>query len=248
MQSDTSNEQSPLFDARMAGALWLVVIIVSIGALLGDANLDMAGDPTTLAANVLASASKIRLTFVLFFLGKVCYLGVSALLYELLKPVNKSIALFAAFCGLAGLLRGGGGHFNVLTALSLLEDSRRAIGPVAAQMQDSARLLLATQPGFSGEDVYFGFQILCIGYLITRSRFLPRAIGVLLVLGGLGFLITSFTSFLSPALGERMAPLLLPIVLLGESALAVWLLVKGVDVEEWQATRTCSSAINPAAR
>jgi hypothetical protein len=223
-------------------------MLVSIGAVLGGASLDMRGDPGTLTANVLASASKIRLTFLLFFLGKICYLGVTVLLYQLLKPVNKSVALFGAFCGLAGLLRGGGGHFNVLTALSLLEESRRAVAPVAGQLADSAKLLLATVPGFSGEDVYFGFQILSVGYLITRSRFVPRAIGALLVLGGAGFLITSVTNFVSPALGDRLAPVLLPIVLLGEGSLALWLLVKGVDVERWRSTTTRSSTINPAAR
>jgi hypothetical protein len=248
MPSDTSAEPSPLFEARMAGALWLIVILVSIGAVLGGASLDMRGDPETLAANVLASASKIRLTFLLFFLGKICYLGVTVLLYQLLKPVNKSVAMFGAFCGLAGLLRGGGGHFNVLTALSLLEESRRAIAPVASQLADSAKLLLATVPGFSGEDVYFGFQILSVGYLIARSRFVPRAIGVLLVLGGVGFLITSVTNFVSPVLGDRLAPVLLPIVLLGEGSLALWLLLKGVDVEQWQATIARSSTINSAAR
>jgi len=248
MPSDTSPEPSPLFDARMAGALWLIVILVSIGAVLGGASLDMRGDPETLAANVLASASKIRLTFLLFFLGKICYLGVTVLLYQLLKPVNKSVALFGAFCGLAGLLRGGGGHFNVLTALSLLEESRRAVAPVASQLADSAKLLLATVPGFSGEDVYFGFQILSVGYLIARSRFVPRAIGVLLVLGGVGFLITSVTNFVSPVLGDRLAPLLLPIVLLAEGSLALWLLVKGVDVEQWRLTTARTSTINPAAR
>jgi len=248
MPSDTSPEPSPLFDARMAGALWLIVILVSIGAVLGGASLDMRGDPGTLTANVLASASKIRLTFLLFFLGKICYLGVTVLLYQLLKPVNKSVALFGAFCGLAGLLRGGGGHFNVLTALSLLEESRRAVAPVAGQLADSAKLLLATVPGFSGEDVYFGVQILSVGYLITRSRFVPRAIGALLVLGGAGFLITSVTNFVSPALGDRLAPVLLPIVLLGEGSLALWLLVKGVDVERWRSTTARSSTINPAAR
>ena len=248
MQSDTAAEPSPLFDARMAGALWLIVILVSIGAVLGGASLDMRGDPETLAANVLASASKIRFTFLLFFLGKICYLGVTVLLYQLLKPVNKSVAMFAAFCGLAGLLRGGAGHFNVLTALSLLEESRRAIAPVAGQLGDSAKLLLATVPGFSGEDVYFGFQILSVGYLIASSRFIPRAIGVLLVVGGVGFLITSVTNFLSPPLGDRLAPVLLPIVLLGEGSLAMWLLLKGVDVERWRATKARASTINPAER
>jgi hypothetical protein len=247
MPSDTSAEPSPLFEGRMAGALWLIVILVSIGAVLGGASLDMRGDPETLAANVLASASKIRLTFLLFFLGKICYLGVTVLLYQLLKPVNKSVALFGAFCGLAGLLRGGAGHFNVLTALSLLEESRRAIAPVAGQLADSAKLLLATVPGFSGEDVYFGFQILSVGYLIARSPFIPRAIGVVLVVGGVGFLITSVTNFLSPALGDRLSPVLLPIVLLGEGSLALWLLVRGVDVDRWRSTTARSSTINPAA-
>jgi hypothetical protein len=237
MQSDTFAEPSPLFDARMAGALWLVVILVSIGAVFGGASLDMRGDPATLAANVLASASKIRFTFLLFFLGKICYLGVTVLLYQLLKPVNKSVVMFGAFCGLAGLLRGGAAHFNVLTALSLLEESRRAIAPVAGQLADSAKLLLATVPGFSGEDVYFGFQILSVGYLI----------GVVLVVGGVGFLITSVTNFLSPALGDRLSPVLLPIVLLGEGSLALWLLVRGVDVDRWRSTTARSSTINPAA-
>jgi len=232
----------------MAGALWLTVILVSIVAVLGGTSLDVHGDPGTLAANALASASKIRLTFVLFFFGKVCYLGVTVLLYELLKPVNKSVALFGAFCGLAGLLSGGAGHINLLTALSLLEESRRATEPVASQLQGAAKIILGTVPRFSGEDVWFGFQILSVGYLIVRSHFIPRAIGVLLVLGGSCFLIISFTNFMSPALGDRLAPLLLPIVLLGEGSLALWLLVRGVNVERWRSTVARRATINPAAR
>ena len=248
MPSDTSTEPSPQFGARMAGALWLIVILVSIVAVLGGTSLDVHGAPGTLAANALASASKIRLTFVLFFFGKVCYLGVTVLLYELLKPVNKSVALFGAFCGLAGLLSGGAGHINLLTALSLLEESRRATEPIASQLQGAAKILLGTVPRFSGEDVWFGFQILSVGYLIARSHFIPRAIGALLVLGGSCFLITSFTNFMSPALGDRLAPLLLPIVLLGEGSLALWLLLRGVNVERWRSTTARPSAINPAAR
>jgi hypothetical protein len=232
----------------MAGALWLTVILVSIVAVLGGTSLDVHGDPGTLAANALASASKIRLTFVLFFFGKVCYLGVTVLLYELLKPVNKSVALFGAFCGLAGLLSGGAGHINLLTALSLLEESRRATEAVASQLQGAAKIILGTVPRFSGEDVWFGFQILSVGYLIVRSHFIPRAIGVLLVLGGSCFLIISFTNFMSPALGDRLAPLLLPIVLLGEGSLALWLLVRGVNVERWRSTVARRATINPAAR
>ena len=244
MPSDTSTEPSPLFGARMAGALWLIVILASIAAVIGGTSLDLRGDPATLAANALASAPRIRLAFVMLFFGKICYLGGTVLLYELLKPVNKSVALFGAFCGLAGLLSGAHG-LNQLTALSLLEESRRATEPVASQLQGAVKIFLA--PGFSGEDVFFGCQIASVGYLIARSSFLPRAIGVLLMLGGAGFLITSFAKFVSPALGARLSPLILPIAVLGEGSLALWVLVKGVNVEQWRSTVARRAAIDPAA-
>ena len=244
MPSDTSTEPSPLFGARMAGALWLIVILASILAVVGGASLDLRGDPATIAANALASAPRIRLAFVMLFFGKICYLGGTVLLYELLKPVNKSVALFGAFCGLAGLLSGAHG-LNQLTALSLLEESRRATEPVASQLQGAVKIFLA--PGFSGEDVFFGCQIVSVGYLIARSSFLPRAIGVLLMLGGAGFLITSFAKFVSPALGARLSPLILPIAVLGEGSLALWVLVKGVNVEQWRSTVARRAAIDPAA-
>jgi hypothetical protein len=248
MASDISTETSPLFTARMAGALWLIVILVSVAAVIGGTSLDLHGDPDTLVANALSAASSIRVTFALFFFGKVCYMGVTALLYELLKPVNKSLALFGAFCGVAGLLSGGFGHYNLLTALSLLEESRRAAEPLAGQLAGAAKTLLSIVPRFSGEDVWFGFQILSVGYLIVRSSFLPRAIGALLVLGGACFLITSFTNFVAPSLGDRLAPVLLPIVILGEGALALWLLVKGVNVDQWRSTKARRATINPAGR
>ena len=247
MPSDTSTEPSPLFAARMAGALWLIVILASAVAVIGEASLDLHGDPEALAANVLASASKIRLIFVALFFGKICYIGVTVLLYELLKPVNKSVALFGAFCGLAGLLTGAGGSINLLSALTLLEEARRATEPVASQLRGVVKILLGAD-GFSGEDFFFGCQILSAGFLIVRSHFIPRAIGVLLVLGGLSFLTTSVTTLMSPTLGARVAPLILPIVALGEGSLALWLLVRGVNVEKWRSTTTRPSTINPAAR
>ena len=247
MPSDTSTEPSPLVGARMAGALWLIVILASIVAVIAEASLDLHGDPGTLAANVLASASKIRFIFVALFFGKICYIGVTVLLYELLKPVNKSVALFGAFCGLAGLLTGAGGSINLLTALTLLEEARRATEPVASQLRGVVKILLGAD-GFSGEDFFFGCQILSVGYLIVRSYFVPRAIGALLVLGGLSFLTTSFTTLMSPTLGARVAPLILPIVALGEGSLALWLLVRGVNVEQWRSTVARRATINPAAR
>jgi hypothetical protein len=248
MQPDTSTEPSPLFTARMAGALWLIVIVAGIIAVLGGASLDTSGDPGTLAANALASASKVRLAFVINFFGKICYLGVTVLLYELLKPVNRSVALFGAFCGFAGLMSGAG-SVNSFAALSLLEESRRAAGPIAGQLQATVKMFLnAGGPGFGVEMVYFGCQIVSVGYLIVRSHFIPRAIGVLMLLAGSSYIVVSFTSFVSPALGPRLLPLIVPIALLGEGALALWLLVKGVNVEAWRSVAGHRATMQPVAR
>jgi hypothetical protein len=77
--------------------------------------------------------------------------------------------------------------------------------------------------------VWFGFYCLLIGYLIVRSTFLPRALGVLMAFGGLGWL-----TFLSPSLARSLSPYNLAPGIIGEGALTVWLLVKGVDVRRWK--------------
>jgi hypothetical protein len=96
--------------------------------------------------------------------------------------------------------------------------------------------------------VYFGCQIVSVGYLIVRSHFIPRAIGALLVLAGSSYIVASFTSFVSPVLGPRLLPLIVPIALLGEGALTLWLLIRGVNVEQWQSMSASRAAIHPVAR
>jgi hypothetical protein len=83
--------------------------------------------------------------------------------------------------------------------------------------------------------VFFGFSCLALGYLIFRSAYLPKAIGVLLAVAGACYLLNSFTRFLYPAAGAALfnAGILLP-CFVAELALALWLLVKGVDVAKWQ--------------
>jgi hypothetical protein len=78
--------------------------------------------------------------------------------------------------------------------------------------------------------IFFGSQILTIGYLITRSTLIPRFLGVLLMLGGASYLINSFTNFVAPNVGIHLMPLIIPIAIFGEGALTFWLLVKGVKV------------------
>jgi hypothetical protein len=89
--------------------------------------------------------------------------------------------------------------------------------------------------------VFFGFDILCMAYLVLRSTFLPRAIGVLLAIDGLAYLVYSFADFLAPGFAAQLVPWVQLPALLGEGSLCLWLLVVGLDVERWH--KAASAAI-----
>jgi hypothetical protein len=225
-----SSTDSPQTTARLAGALWLIVIAVSIASLFAAPSVNINGSPAQTAASILAAETPYRLAFALLFVGSLCYLGVTALLYELLRPVNRSVALFGAFAGLAGLTIGAASAVNELGALDLLKQASAAAPAVASQLQTIAQFALRDGPEFKVGMVFFGLQIASVGYLILRSGLVPRIIGGVLVAGGLSYIITSFATFVAPEVGARLSPLVIPIAIVGEGSLTLWLLFKGVSV------------------
>ncbi|HJQ53149.1 MAG TPA: DUF4386 domain-containing protein [Gemmatimonadaceae bacterium] len=232
MPSDTI--ESPVTTARFAGALWLIVIIASLIDVLAVPAINTTGTPAQTAASVLASEGPIRLGFALNVLVSVCYLGVTALLYDLLRPVGRGLALFGAFAGVGGIIVGAASAVDELAALGLLRDAATATPDTANQLQTIAQLAFRAGPEFAVSMVFFGFQIVSVGYLIFRSTFLPRIIGAVLVLGGASYIAISLAKFVAPTLGMRMGPLVIPIAIIGEGALTLWLLFKGVDAERWR--------------
>ena len=225
---------SPETTARLAGALWLIVIAVSIASLFAAPSVNTNGSAAETAASILAAETPYRLAFALLFVGSLCYLGVTALLYELLRPVSRSVALFGALAGLAGLTIGAANAVNELGALDLLKQASTAAPATANQLQAIAQFALRDGPEFKVGMVYFGLQIASIGYLILRSTLVPRVIGAVLVAGGLSYIISSFATFVAPAVGARLSPLVIPIAILGEGSLTLWLLFKGVNANASQ--------------
>jgi hypothetical protein len=88
--------------------------------------------------------------------------------------------------------------------------------------------------GYDIYTVFFGFDIICMAYLVLRSTFLPRAIGVLLAIDGLAYLGNSFADVLAPGFAAQLVPWIQLPALVGEGSLCLWLLVVGVDGERWQ--------------
>ena len=225
---------SPRTTARLAGLLWLIVIAVSIVAVVINPALNLQGSPADTAATLLAAETPFRLAFAALFVGSVCYLGVTALLYELLRPVSKRVALFGAFAGLIGLAVGAATSVNELVALELLEKAARSAPARVNELQAIAQSSLYAGPEFSISMVYFGLHVASIGFLILRSNFLPRIIGGVLIAGGSSYVVASFTTFVAPGVGALLSPLVIPIAILGEGSLTLWLLIKGVNVEKWR--------------
>ncbi len=232
--TERSEAAAPALKARIAGSLWLIVIVTGGFALGATSRLIVRDDAAATANNVLANESLLRLSIVSDLIAAVCYVGVTVLLYELLKPVSRSLSLLAAFFGLGGVAIGGILHLSRVPPLLLLEGDRYLGVFTTSQLQ--ATMLMSLNLYASALYiclVLFGVQCFIIGYLIVRSTFLPWILGVLLAVGGLAYVIGSFANFLSPSFGAVLSPFVSLAALLGEGSVTLWLLILGVNVPRW---------------
>ena len=226
-------EESPRLKARIAGACWLLCIVAGMVGFIAGGPLIVANDAAATATNILANESLFRFGFAANLISGLSYVGVTVFMYYVLKPVSRSLSLLAAFFGLAGVAIGGVAWVSNLVPLTLLHGDQYLTALTASQLQalSLAALKLQTHVFFIGM-VFFGIQCISIGYLVARSSFLPRILGVLLGLGGTCYVIASFANFLLP-LGARLMPFVVPVALIGEGSLTVWLLIKGLNEQRW---------------
>ena len=227
--------ESPVLQARIAGACWLLCIVAGLASFIAAGPLIVANDAATTEANILANESLYRLGFALDLISGASYLGTTVFLYWVLKPVGRSVSLLAAFFGLAGVAIGGVAWVSRLGVLVLLHGDQYLSAFTTNQLQAMALIALKLQlQVFTIGMVFFGVQCISIGFLVARSTFLPRILGILLSIGGTSYVIASFASFLIPSFGAHLISFVLPVALIGEGSLTVWLLVKGVNIQRWK--------------
>jgi hypothetical protein len=235
-------ESSPRLQARLAGVCYLITI--GAGAfdhLFVGAKLIVPGDAAATANNILASASLYRLAFALDMIP--VYAVVTVLFYQLFRPVNQSLSLLAAFSSLLGGAVGSGAGVFQLAPLVILGDTPGVGGLGIEQRQALAMMFLKLhESGFTISLMFFGFYCLLLGWLIIASTFMPRAVGVLLVVGGLAYMTYSFADFVSPHLAAGFASWPLLLGTLGEVALTLWLLVVGLNASRWREQAAASAA------
>lgn len=229
-------ESAPQRYARIGGALYLGNIVLGIVGQVVQGNVIVPGDPAATAARIMSAESLWRLGIASEFVALVCATALAMIYFVLFKPVSRELNLLSTFLRLVAIAVEAMVAMHLFAALLVLTSpsARKAFAP--AQLDALANLALRSYGyGFGVALLGFGFCFLVHGYLIVRSTFLPRTIGVLIQIAGLCYLANSFALFLAPRLEDRIFPAILAPAFVGELSLCLWLLVKGVDGDKWRA-------------
>ena len=228
-------QTSPQVYARIGGILYLIIIVVgALGQIFVRGTLIVSGDAASTASNVMASQSLWRIGIAGDIMMHVFDIPLILILYLLLKPVNKNLALLAVLFNLIQTAVLVANKLVLLIPLSLLgnADYLKAFEP--SQLYALAYLLVkAHEYSFGIGLIFFGFVLLIQGYLLFRSGYFPKTLGVLMAIAGLSYLTNSFTLILAPVYAGTIFPVLV-LALIGELSLSLWLIVKGVNVAKWE--------------
>ena len=220
---------SPRFKGRMAGLCYVLMFPTGGLAMFVRGRLFVKGDAAATAANILAHQPFFRLAFAGDLLVVVIYVVFTALMYDLLAPVNKSVSLLAAFFSLVGCAIQAFACLFELVPLVVLQHEQYLGAFNAGEVQSMAFLSLKLYSYTYGISlVLFGFYNLVIGYLVFRSTFLPPTLGVLMAASCLIGI-----TFLWPSFATQYFRYLL-VLDVGEALLVLWLLGMGVNAERWK--------------
>jgi hypothetical protein len=238
--TDRIAERSPRLKARMAGACQLLeAITATFGQVIVLNKLVVSGNAAATAANILGHERLFWLGFASSLIGVAFHIAWALLMYVLLKPVNRSLSLLAAFFVLMSCAMQALTSLLYLAPLLILQGGSSLSAFTAEQLHGLALMFLKlNQYAFNIDLVFFGLWCVLTGYLIFRSTFLPRILGVLLAIDGLGFV-----TYLYPPLAYHLfIPYLAAASALGEIPLELWLIVMGVNPKRWKEQASAAGA------
>ncbi len=228
----TQNNINPNKTARIAGFLYLLLVPLGIlGILYIPTTLFVSGDIAATISNIRANESLFRLGIVSAIAAQLVNIFVVLYLYKLLKPVNRGMAQLMVIFLLLGVPIAFLNELTHLAVLLLLNGADYLAAFTTDQIQAMVAFFLDLHEyGIFIAQVFWGLWLFPMGYLIFKSGFLPRILGILLMIGCFGYLIDSFVFFLVPSFGVTFSEF----TFLGEVLLPLWLVIKGVNVEQWK--------------
>jgi hypothetical protein len=222
---------SPRFKARMAGVFQLLeAVTATSGQVLILGRLVVHGDAAATAANILGHSQLFWLGFASSLIGVVCHIVWALLMYELLRPVNRSVSLLAMFVILVGSALQAVAALLYLAPLFILQGGGSLSAFTTQQLQALAQVFLHLNgQAFNVYLVFFGLWLVLIGYLIFKSTFLPRVLGVLVGISGVAWMM-----YLYPPITIQIYPFIATASALGEIPLELWLIVMAVNAQRWK--------------
>lgn len=214
----------------------LLLVLSMIFGFLGEWYIPsqfISADAAATARHIVTSESLYRFGFAAYLVEAICDIGLALLFYVLLKPVSKPVALAAAFFGLVATALYGVAEIFYFAPTVLLSGASymKAFSPDQVNAFTMLSLKLFGRVGMIFL-VLYGIATFLRGYLIARSGYLPKFIGVLLMVAGAGFAAKNVAIVLAPAYASNL--FLAPMFFAG-LPLVFWIIVKGVDVKKWEA-------------
>lgn len=230
-------EISPAVVARIAGYGYLAIILLGIFAeFFVRSSLVVSGDAVATTSNITANEFLYRVGVVAYLLMAIFDLLVALALYVFLKPVSESLSLLAAWLRLVHAIILAVVLHNLFDVLHLLSDVDYLAAIGTAQLSAQVMMSLeAFNNGWLIGLVFFGLHCLVLGYLVVRSGFIPKILGLLMMLAALGYLIDSFAHFLLANYMDYAEIFLLIVALpaiIAELSLCFWLLIKGAKSQQ----------------
>jgi hypothetical protein len=193
----------------------------------------ISGDAAATAHNIVSSSALYRFGFAAYLLEAICDISLSLVFYVLLRPVNKYVALLAAFFGLVSTAVFAGGELFYFAPTHILGGAKYLSTFSTPQLNTLSQLSLKLYALCAGIFMaFYGIATSIRGYLIYRSEYLPRWLGAVVVIGGIGFILKNLALVLAPTISSDLFLLPMPLAAL---SMMVWFLVKGVDIRKWEA-------------
>ena len=232
-------ETSPTARGRILAVFYLILVGGGIAgqAVIAD-SLVVPADAARTAANITANENLYRLAFAIFMIEMAAQIAVSMLFYDLLKPVNRSVARLSMLLGLTGAGIKTMARLFFYAPLLILSGAPYLSTIAPAQLETLAYLFIRLTSACAGIGlIFFGFSSVLNGWLIVRSDFLPRFLGVVSMIGGLGWL-----TWVWPPLGSRTFMMTALFALAGVFLTCGWLMVRGVNDAKWKARAELAAA------
>ena len=229
-------EISPQVYARIGGLLYLVIIIAGMfGEIFVRGKLVVSGDAMVTAHNIMANQLLWRSGIAADLIMHVLDIPVMWVIYILLKPVNKNLALLVVLFNLIMTAVLVANKLNLIWPLLQLGNAGYLTTIEPNQLYAQVYLFIKMHEiGFGVGLIFFGFVCIVEGYLIFKSGFLPKSIGVLMQIAGICYLTNSFALLLVPQFANKLFPFILLPSFIAELSFCLWLIVKGVNVKKWQ--------------